>query len=95
MKVKNKLKRPPANWPHHSLHKAAARTLEASDLVALSSDQLAFESARRGASRRGRVTTARTRQALAATQSMLEEAASAIQRARHVFAPLSATRSPF
>lgn len=80
-----------AGWPHHSLQRAAALTWEASDLLALTADQLA----QRAQVRPHRFAAVRTHQALQQTRSMLEQAAHAIQRARSTFGPLGLTRAPF
>ena len=91
--MKSKRAREFSGWPRHSLRKAEVSTLEASDLLAMSADQLLTDSLRRWS--RNRVTTVRTHQALEQTRFMLEQAAAAIQRARVTFAPLGLTRSPF
>lgn len=93
--MKEQRARNPTHWPHHSLHKAAAQTLEASDLLAMSADRLIASSLTESAGRRGRSTTVRTHHALQQTRHMLEQAAQAMQRAKVTFAPLGLTRSPF
>lgn len=82
-------------WSHRALHRAAAETWEASDLLALSADELVVASAKRSNRGREKISTVRTHQALQQTRSMLEQAARAIQRARTTFAPLGLTSSPF
>lgn len=90
MKTKHAASR---EWPHYSLGRAEVQNLEASDLLALSADELVRRSAVGGLQHR--IATAKTFHALQQTQVMLEQAVRSIQRARSTFAPLGFTQTPF
>lgn len=95
MPLKQKRSREPANLPSHSLQKAALEALEASDMLLLSADRLVNESASRTNAFRDRHVTVRTHNALQQTRSMLEHAATVLQRARNSFLSLGTTGSQF
>lgn len=72
-----------------SLDKAARGVLEASDLLAISSERLVGEEQRPPLTRViDRQAALRTHDALRQTQSMLEQASAILQKAHGAFAPL-------